>query len=175
MKRIVATLLLCAVLCSFFGCTSKVSDGKEDNTTEESFKVSDFTVYTENGEKVSLYKKLGKPVIINFWATWCPPCKAEMPAFEELYSEYGDEVEFMMINVTDGKRDTPSAVKAFISRNGYTFPVYCDNDMSASTVYGVQSIPMTVFVYPDGTLSDYHIGAISEDALRAAIEKMLEK
>lgn len=133
----------------------------------------DFTVYDLEGNEVSLSDMRGKAVVLNFWATWCGPCKGEMPHFQSLYEEYGDRVEFMMVNLTDGAQDTQENVEKFIMENGYTFPVYCDTSLYAAAVYGVYSVPMTFFIGADGEALYYQIGAMSEDMLRGAIEDML--
>ncbi|MBE6588392.1 MAG: TlpA family protein disulfide reductase [Ruminococcaceae bacterium] len=172
-------LLLCAVmLLSLCACAqSKESSDAEstaDTTANESEKLPDFTVYNMNGEEVSLYESFGKPLVVNFWATWCPPCKAEMPAFDEMYARYGESVDFMMVNMTDGQRDTVDIVKSFIEGNGYSFPVYCDSDMDAAYSYGVQSIPTTLFFSAEGELLEYKVGAISEVQLEEMLRKMME-
>ena len=82
----------------------------------------DFTVTDREGNTVKLSEFFGKPIIINFWATWCGPCKSELPVFDEAYRKYGEGVTFLMVNLTDGYRDTVEAVKAFIEDNDYTFP-----------------------------------------------------
>lgn len=84
----------------------------------------DFPVLDADGNTVRLSDMFGKPVVINFWATWCPPCKRELPDFDRLCREYGDRVVFMMVNLTDGRRDTVDGTKKFVSEKGYTFPVY---------------------------------------------------
>lgn len=177
MKRITSALI-CAflmIIC-LAGCSAdkKVEDttGSTAADTTEKAKVPDFTVYTEDGEAVSLYEKLDKPLVLNFWATWCPPCKAEMPAFDALYGEYGEDIEFMMVNLTDGNRDTVAGVKAFLAETGYDFPVYYDSDSAAAYAFGVQSIPMTLFISPDGMLMNYHVGAMTEAQLRSVLDQM---
>lgn len=177
MKRLFFALF-CAVLtvicltgCSADEKVESTADSTSAQTTEKA-KLPDFTVYTEDGEKVTLYEKLEKPLVLNFWATWCPPCKAEMPAFDALYEEYGEDIEFMMVNLTDGNRDTVDGVKAFLNETGYDFPVYYDSDSVAAYTFGVQSIPMTLFISPDGTLINYHVGAMNEAQLRTALNQM---
>ncbi len=177
MKKILFFIISALLILSLSACGEKAPDTevKAEQTTQESEnKLPDFTVYTEDKKAVTLYEKLSKPTVVNFWATWCPPCQSEMPAFNELYKEYGDDIEFMMINLTDGQRDTVANVKTFITENGYDFPVYYDMDMNASATYGVSSIPMTVFIDSDGNLISYKVGAISEDDLKAQLEGMAE-
>lgn len=130
----------------------------------------DFTVTDGGGNRVSTADLSGKPVILNFWATWCPPCRSELPAFDKLYRQYGNEVSFMMIDLTDGYRETVEGVKKFISENGYTFPVYYDTEGSAAEAYNVSSIPFTVAVGRNGNIVGTHLGAMSE----AAFEKLIK-
>ena len=113
-------------------------------------------------------------MVINFWATWCPPCKAELPDFDEVYKEYAGRAEFMMVNLTDGQRDTKNAVDQFVLEGGYSFPVYYDKDMNAAAVYGVNSIPATVLVSTDGEVLYYHTGIMTGEQLRSIIDKALE-
>ncbi len=143
-----------------------------DTEEETADTAADFYAFDFDGNKVSLSEKIGKPVVVNFWATWCPPCKSELPHFEKLYKELGDKVEFMMVGMTDGLSETEDTVKEFVKENNYTFPVYCDSDSSAASAYEVYSIPVTLFIDKEGRLSDMRIGALSETALRNGIEKI---
>ena len=153
------------------------SDTAEGNSSENAEsdnveKAADFYAFDLNGNKVTLDEKIGKPVVVNFWATWCPPCKAELPHFEKLYKELGGEVEFMMVDMTDGERETVNDVKDFVEENGYTFPVYCDSDQNAAMTYSVYSIPVTLFIDKEGNLSDMRIGVLDEETLKSGIEKI---
>lgn len=134
----------------------------------------DFTVTDGGGNRVSTADLSGKPVILNFWATWCPPCRSELPAFDKLYRQYGNEVSFMMIDLTDGYRETVEGVRKFISENGYTFPVYYDTEGSAAEAYNVSSIPFTVAVGRNGNIVGTHLGAMSEAALEKLIKTVKE-
>lgn len=134
----------------------------------------DFTVTDGGGNRVSTADLSGKPVILNFWATWCPPCRSELPAFDKLYRQYGNEVSFMMIDLTDGYRETVEGVKKFISENGYTFPVYYDTEGSVAEAYNVSSIPFTVAVGRNGNIVGTHLGAMSEAALEKLIKTVKE-
>ena len=113
-------------------------------------------------------------MVLNFWATWCPPCKEELPYFDEAYRKYGDRVAFMMLNV-DGGADTVASAKDFVSRGGYTFPQYFDVWYNASEVYGVSAIPVTLFIDAQGYVTASHMGMISKNQLNAEIEKLLEE
>jgi thiol-disulfide isomerase/thioredoxin len=133
----------------------------------------DFTVLDALGNEVSLSSLKGKPVVLNFWATWCGYCVDEMPEFESAFREYGNEAAFMMVNLTEGSRETLESASGYISANGYTFPVYYDTKGSAAYAYGIRSIPLTYFIDSEGTIVSGGPGAISEKALREGIESLL--
>ena len=129
----------------------------------------DFTVCDKDGNPVSLYSLLGKPVVLNFWASWCGPCKSEMPEFDALYQELGDEVTFMMINVTTSE-ESKADPEQLIADLGYTFPVYYDLEGEAVSVYGVSAFPTTFFIGAGGEAVAYAVGAIDGSTLRRGIE-----
>lgn len=152
--------------------------GPEENSAAAgeagSEQAPDFTLIGPEGNSVSLSEHFGKPVVINFWASWCSPCKSELQAFDELYQEYGSDIEFMMVNLTDGKRETQEGVKLFIEEKGYSFPVYYDTEYDAAAAYGVYSIPMTVIIDADGNISDTHIGAMDKETIKGYISAFTE-
>lgn len=134
--------------------------------------IPDFRVLDWEGNPVQLYDLLDKPVVINFWATWCNPCCSELPDFDAAYQKYGKDVNFLMVNLTDGQRDTMERVQAFVTDNGFTFPVYFDTEYNAAINYGVSSIPMTVIAYSGGEPYGYKIGTLSAEALEQALDEL---
>lgn len=141
---------------------------------QEAAPASDFTVYNADGSTATLGEKQGKPVFINFWATWCPPCRSELGDINKAFETYGDKIEFMMVNLTDGYNgETQPTVEAFVAENGYSFPVYFDLDSSAAIAYGVRSIPTTVLVGSDGTLLHTQMGVMSESQIEAFMQSLL--
>lgn len=135
----------------------------------------DFTVYDADGNEVHLSDFIGKPVVLNFWASWCGPCKSEMPDFDEKYKELGEDIHFLMVNLTDGSRETVKAASAFIDGKGYTFPVFFDKDSDAATTYGIYSIPTTIFIDAKGYAIAQATGAIDADTLQRGIDMITSK
>ncbi len=136
----------------------------------ETEKAPDFTVYDADGKPVKLSDFIGKPVVLNFWASWCPPCKGEMPDFNEIYKQKGEEYQFMMVNLTDGARETVETAKSFIEEQGYEFPVFYDTDVDAAMKYNTYSIPVTYFIKSDGTPAAYARGAIDAETLQKGLD-----
>jgi len=149
-------------------------DASASGDESEPFYVPDFTVVDADGNPVSLSDFSGTPVVINFWATWCGPCKEELPYFETAYETYGEDVIFMMVNMTDGGRETVEGAKEFVEDRGYTFPVYFDTQLDAAVTYGINSIPVTLLVDANGILTGGQIGMVPEEPLMNAIAAMLE-
>ena len=148
--------------------TDATSDSNNASEVEKSL-APDFTVYDIKGNAVSLSDYIGKPTVVNFWASWCGPCMREMPDFQKLYDELGSEVNFLMVNMTDGSRETVNRASGFIKGEGYTFPVFYDTDQDAAMTYAVYSIPTTYFVDAEGKGIAYASGAIDEATLRKGI------
>ena len=130
----------------------------------------DFTVYDAAGNAVKLSDYFGKPIVLNFWASWCGPCKREMPDFNEKSQELEGKVQFLMINVTDGSRETVETATSFIEAQGHTFPVLFDTELEAAYTYGVFSLPTTFFIDADGFAIAQVAGIISRDALQRGID-----
>lgn len=137
------------------------------------FLAPDFTLETITGEAVSLSALRGQPVIINFWASWCPPCRAEMPTLQAIYNDYKDQVAILAVNAAS--QDTLSDALAFLNEIGLTIPVLLDTDGTAQRLYIVASLPTTFFIDAHGVISEVVVGGpMTETGLRARIEFLLE-
>ncbi len=139
---------------------------------EETIPAPDFTVYDWEGNPVHLSDFAGKPIVLNFWASWCGPCQMEMPHFEQAYQDMGEDIHFVMVNMTSG-RETLKSAQDFLEKTGYTFPVFFDLDLDAAYTYGAYSLPMTVFIDEAGNVQDLAIGAIDEQTLLSKIDTIL--
>lgn len=153
---------------------------QDDNSKNDKIKVKvkakDFTVYDENLKEVKLSDYIGTPVVLNFWASWCPPCKAEMPGFNEMSKKYGKEkIAILMINLTDGEKETVSKAKQYLESNKYDMKVLYDSKLDAANKYNINSIPRTIFIDKDGYIfKDNAAGIISEEELEDQIKLLLQ-
>lgn len=160
--------------------TKKVSPSEtpqsSTNTPQASEKIvaPDFTVTDIQGNEVRLSDFKGKPIVINFWTSWCSYCKIEMPYFDTAYNNNQNEVVFLMVDVVDGQRETIEKGQKFISDQGYTFPIYFDTTFDASSKYGINSFPTTLFIDKEGNISHGYRGAIDEQKLLDGIKLIKE-
>ncbi len=164
MKRIISILLILLTIC-----LAITSCKKEEQDTQNI--APDITVYNSNGQSYKLSDFKDKGVVLNFFASWCGPCKYEMPAIQRAYEEYGDEVEFLIVNLV-GWEESPTDGRIFIENSEYTFPVYYDLDQTADIKYNFDSIPQTIFIDKDGNIFKQHTGMISYNALSNGIEEI---
>ena len=150
--------------------------GSGDESTEpEKILAPDFTVYDSEGNEVHLSDFTGKPIVLNFWASWCGPCRSEMPDIQKAYETYGQDIHFLIVNLTDGSRETVEAARDYVSQEGYTFPVYFDTTLHAASVYGAYSIPMTFFIGAEGQPIARYSGAMPADILQQGIDMLLSE
>ena len=146
---------------------------EQPNDQPQDFSAPDFTVVDISGKEYKLSGFVGKPIVLNFWASWCGPCKMEMPDFQKAYETYGDRIHFVMVNLTDGSGETVKTASDFIASTGYTFPVYFDTLSDAAMTYGVNAVPVTYFIDSSGQLVAYGQGALDAWTLQSGIDMIL--
>jgi peroxiredoxin len=137
------------------------------------FLAPDFTLTTLDGETVTLSDLRGQVVLLNIWASWCPPCRAEMPAMERTWQDYRERgVVVLAVNSTI--QDTPADAQAFVTENGLTFPIPLDTDGAVTRLYRVSSLPTSFFIGADGVIREVVIGGpMAEALLRSRVEQLL--
>lgn len=145
----------------------------EENAEPAKEAAPDFTVYDIDGNAYKLSDFRGKPVILNFWATWCGYCQVEMPDFEEKFKQYGEDIHFIMLNVTDGAQETVETASSFIAEQGYTFPVYYDTDLAATSAYNSSGLPVTYFIDAEGNFVAWQQGMLTAETLQIGIDMLL--
>ena len=133
----------------------------------------DFSFTDGDGEEHQLSELFGKPTIINFFATWCPPCRAELPYFDAAYQDYGDRINFVVLDLVDSGDETVQNGLDFLASNGYSFPLYFDSSFEGYGAYGSGYVPVTVLISADGGLVESHTGGLSQSELQEMIDRLL--
>ncbi len=138
----------------------------------EGFLAPDFTLQDLNGQTYTLSDLRGQAVLLNFWATWCPPCRAEMPAIAQVYEDYRGQ-GFLVLAVTAD--DTRADAAAFAAEYGLPFPILTDSSATAARAYRITSLPTSFFITPQGIIQKVVIGGpMSEAGIRANVEGLLK-
>lgn len=149
----------------------KVSAGSANSRPYPGYIAPAFTLSElSNGTSVSLAEFQGKPIFINFWASWCPPCQAETPDIVKAYQQFGNQVTFISINLTSG--DSIAGVRQFVKRYGISYPVLLDKNAAVSTAYNVLAIPTSLFVNRSGVIVARYSGAIPAAELSANLQRI---
>ncbi len=143
---------------------------------QEGFLAPDFSLPMLGSNKpVSLSEQRGKVVLVNLWASWCPPCKAEMPAMQRAYKDYAPQ-GFVILAINATGQDSLANAQAFVQQQGLTFPILLDVDGTAATSYQLHSYPTSFFIGKDGIIRTVVIGGpMSEALLRSRIETLLSE
>ena len=139
----------------------------------QGFAAPSFELKNSEGKIVTLSSLRGQVVVVNFWASWCPPCRAEMPALESVSEDYVKQgVVILGINATN--QDSSQSAQAFMAEMGLNFPILFDTDGAVSKLYQVSALPSTFFIGRDGIIQEVIIGGpISSSHLRISIEQLL--
>ena len=165
-------ILIAGAAWIFFSADSTNATGKT-SAPQAGFSAPDFTLQTPEGEIYTLSELKGSAVLINLWATWCPPCRAEMPAIEKMYQEYKDQgLVVLAVNMT--YQDDPANVAPFIQEYNLTFPVLLEETGKVGAAYQLRSLPSSYFIDRTGVIQEVVIGGpMSEALLRTRIEQIL--
>ena len=141
---------------------------------QQGFLAPDFELKTTTGETVKLSDYRGQAVLVNLWATWCPPCRAEMKSIDKVYNEYKDKgLVVLAVNMT--YQDDPSKIAPFVIEQGLTFPILLDETGEMGHAYQLRSLPSSFFIGRDGIIHEVVIGGpMAEALLRARIEEILK-
>jgi thiol-disulfide isomerase/thioredoxin len=123
---------------------------------QKGFRAPDFVLLNLEGKEVSLGDLGGRPVLINFWATWCPPCREELPVIQATYQN-SDDLAVLGVNFQEGLTN----VKPFVEKEGLTFPVLLDEEGRVATMYRTRGLPTSFFLNPDGIITAVHIGPMT--------------
>ena len=146
--------------------------GDGNGTNAATTPAPDFTMTDADGATLTLADFKGKPVLLNFWASWCGPCQSEMPDIQTAWKEHGTDVEFVIVNMTGMNGETEQSAKAFLAEAGYTFPCYFDANNSAATAFGVSSIPQTYLINAEGNIIGAYMGAMDASVLAQGIDML---
>lgn len=169
-----AVILILSLIWMKFSIIPEGAKKNQIAAPQVGFSAPDFTLQTLKNNKITLSSLRGKVVLVNVWASWCPPCKAEMPAMERVYQTYKDQ-GFVILGVDSTSQDAISRVESFVKENQITFPILLDKSGEVSALYRVQSLPSSFFIGPDGVIKEIVIGGpMAEALLITRVEKLLQ-
>ena len=153
-----------------------IAAGLTSSSTSARQHAPSFSLPSLDGKEIALETLRGKVVLLTFWATWCGPCRSEMPALEQLYRDFRAYPDFALLTVNTEQRSMRS-LREFIAKNNYDFPVLLDADNAVSAAYGVSALPSAFVIDREGRIVFSHAGALdwSDSSLREALQKLLEK
>lgn len=154
--------------------TQDNSNIENENKDDNKIMSIDFNLYDQYGKEHKLSEYRGKTVFLNFWATWCPPCRGEMPHIEDLYKEYNkNQDEVVILGVASpnlGNEGSEEDIKEFLNQNKYNFPVVMDKDGALAYQYGISAFPTTFIIDKDGYVTQYVPGAMDKETMKSLIE-----
>ena len=157
MKKIIGIIFLMISLVSF----------------SNSAKAPDFNLKDQYGVTHSLENYKGKVIFLNFWATWCPPCKKEMPDIENIYKEYGENKKDVIILGVNSEKENEA--KKFLKDKGYTFPTVIDENSEVMRKYFIQAFPTSFVIDKEGNVYGYVMGGLTKEQIKQVIEEVLKK
>lgn len=170
----ISLLIIGAVWIWFTSVYWNTTSSEAVSVPHQGFKAPDFTAKSLDGSEISLSSLRGKAVLVNIWASWCLPCRKEMPALERVYQEYNDNgFTILAVNATD--QDQIENVRSFAREMSLSFPVLLDESGEISTAYQLSALPTSFFISADGVIQKVVVGGpMSEALLRSQIEQLLK-
>lgn len=176
MRKGIITIIVALTIVGFIFYVNQSISTTTDIRPEVGFIAPNFTLNNEAGKPVTLSQLRGKPIFLNFWASWCPPCKEEMPLIQEAYEKYGDKVEFYAVNLTFN--DTVEDALTFMKSNGYDMPILFDDNLDVSKtvakLYRANTIPTSYFIDANGVIQVKRIGAMNYDQIETSLKKIIK-
>ena len=170
--RIISMVILSVVIA--MRTKMRQIEPPDSGLDEDTSLIPNFTMFDESGEAVDFDSYRGKPMVINFWASWCPYCVEELPDFDRAQGEYADSVNFLYIDLNDGKRETVEKALAYLEKGKYeNITTLFDTEGNASGLFRIRSLPTTLFVDREGHLVDYAVGRTSYERLTGRVDSML--
>ena len=176
MKKI-ALFFLILMITVQYGCNKNNSQNNMSDTGKNSVtgieignKIPEFVFYDLNMNKIESSNYAGKPLILNFWATWCPPCKAEMPHMQNIYDKFKDQgVEILAVNLTS--QDTKSKIAPFVKEFGLTFPILLDEEGYVGQKYQIMTVPTSLMIDTKGNIVETISGPMDEALMESLLKK----
>ncbi|MGF3065926.1 TlpA family protein disulfide reductase [Facklamia sp. P12945] len=160
--------------------TSREESSQLNSTNEEKqdryghLNVDSVRIKDQVDKSMTLSENFGRPMVVNVWATWCPPCKKEMPYFQTAWEDYQEDIDFYMINATNSQPgETKEAVNEYLEDLNLTLPVFYDVNFSTMMSLQATFLPATIFINEEGEVVYHHIGLINEKQLLEQIEELL--
>lgn len=175
-RKVVYSLILLLGLVWIFISADRTesSTGGKIPAPQAGFLAPDFELKSLSGETVRLSDLHGQAVLVNLWATWCPPCREEMPTLEKMYNEYKDQ-GLAVVGVNMTYQDDRQAVAPFVEKHGLTFPILLDETGTTGNAYELKSLPSSYFINRQGVITEVVIGGpMAEALLRTRIEAILK-
>src|SRR5271157_465316 len=176
LRRSLYAVILLAGLVWIFASADKTNSETAGRipAPQKGFLAPEFKLETLDGQSIALTDYRGKAVLVNVWATWCPPCRAEMPTIEKVYQEYQNQ-GLVVLGVDSTIQDDPTAIAPFVKQYNITFPILLDINGEASDLYELRSLPTSFFIGRDGVIKEVVVGGpMSEALLRTNIEEIMK-
>jgi peroxiredoxin len=167
-------LVLGIIWIGFTASKLTLGTGGKMPAPHQGFLAPDFTAQSLDGEITTLSSFKGKPVLVNLWASWCLPCRTEMPALERVYQDFQDQ-GFTILAVNATSQDNLSEVNAFVKEYGLSIPILLDESGDITSLYQISAFPTSFFISADGVIQDVVVGGpMSEALLRSRVEHLLK-